>query len=40
MKINELRGKAVGVPKVPVAEVVWAVLSVVSLAVLLRCLAC
>ena len=40
MKFNELREKAVSVPAVPIAEIVWAVLSVVSLAVLLRCLAC
>jgi hypothetical protein len=40
MKFNELRERAVSVPTVPVAELVWAILSIVSLAVLLRCLAC
>ena len=40
MKFNELRDKAVSVTTVPIAEVVWAVVSVASLAVLLRCLAC
>lgn len=40
MKFHELRDKAVRVPSVPIAELIWAVVSIMSLAVLLRCLAC